>query len=196
MGVFRTGKLWSFEHFGLKPDIVVFGKAITNGLNPLSGIWAREDLITPAKFPPGSTHSTFSSNTLGTTTALEVMRMITETDYAAKVNAQGAYFLARLQELKQRWRMIGNVDGIGLALHIEMCQEDGFTPNQSLTSRVFEEGLKGDIMARGRKYGLVLDVGGYYKNVFTLAPSLEITHDEIDLGIELLESLLHRCGAV
>ncbi len=196
MGIHRTGKFWSFEHFGLRPDIVVFGKAITNGLNPLSGIWAREDLIAPEKFPPGSTHSTFSSNTLGTTTALEVMRMVSETDYEAKVNAKGAYFLARLKDMKRRWRMVGDVDGVGLAMRIEMCQDDGFAPNQKLTNAVFEEGLKGDIPARGKKYGLVLDVGGYYKNVFTLAPSLEITEDEIDLGIELLESLFRRCGAV
>ncbi|HEX7677761.1 MAG TPA: aspartate aminotransferase family protein, partial [Thermoanaerobaculia bacterium] len=87
------------------------------------------------------------------------------------------------------------VDGLGLAMRIEMCQSDGFTPNQALTNAIFEEGLKGDIAARGKHYGLVLDVGGYYKNVFTLAPSLEITEDEIDLGIDLLESLFHRCGA-
>ena len=195
MGIHRTGKFWSFEHFGIRPDIVVFGKAITNGLNPLSGIWAREDLISPEKFPPGSTHSTFSSNTLGTTTALEVMRMVSETDYETKVNAKGAYFLSRLKDLKKRWRMVGDVDGIGLAMRIEMCQDDGFAPNQKLANAIFEEGLKGDIPARGKKYGLVLDVGGYYKNVFTLAPSLEITEDEIDLGIELLETLFQRCGA-
>src|SRR5437660_7758238 len=195
MGIHRTGKFWSFEHFGLRPDIVVFGKALTNGLNPLSGIWARDDLISPEKFPPGSTHSTFSSNTLGTATALEVMRMVSESDYESKVPTKAAYLLTRLQELKGRWRTIGDVDGIGLALRIEMCQADGFTPNQELTNAIFEEGLKGDIPARGRTYGLVLDVGGYYKNVFTLAPSLHITEDEIDLGIELLESLFERCGA-
>ncbi len=195
MGIHRTGKFWSFEHFGIRPDIVVFGKAITNGLNPLSGIWAREDLISPEKFPPGSTHSTFSSNTLGTTTALEVMHMVSETDYETKVNTKGAYFLSRLKDLKKHWRMVGDVDGIGLAMRIEMCQDDGFAPNQKLANAVFEEGLKGDIPARGKKYGLVLDVGGYYKNVFTLAPSFEITEDEIDLGIELLETLFRRCGA-
>ncbi len=195
MGIHRTGKFWSFEHFGLKPDIVVFGKAITNGLNPLSGIWAREGLITPEKFPPGSTHSTFSSNTLGTATALELMKMVSEKDYEASVNAKGAYFLERIKDLQKRWRMIGDVDGIGLALRMEMCQKDGITPNVKLTTAIFEEGLKGDIEARGKKYGLVLDVGGYYKNVFTLAPSLEITEDEIDLGIELFEILLRRCGA-
>jgi 4-aminobutyrate aminotransferase/(S)-3-amino-2-methylpropionate transaminase len=195
MGIHRTGKFWSFEHFGLRPDIVVFGKALTNGLNPLSGVWAREALIAPEVFPPGSTHSTFSSNTLGTATALEVMRMVAESDYEESVNAKGAYFLSRLQELKERWRMIGDVDGLGLALRIEMCESDGYTPNRTLTNAIFDEGLKGDIEARGKRYGLVLDVGGYYKNVFTLAPSLEITEDEIDLGVELFESLLQRCGA-
>ncbi|MEO8216948.1 MAG: aminotransferase class III-fold pyridoxal phosphate-dependent enzyme [Acidobacteriota bacterium] len=195
MGLYRTGKFWSFEHFGLQPDVVVFGKALTNGLNPLSGIWAREELISPQQFPPGSTHSTFSSNTLGTATALEVVRMLSESDYESTVGAKGAYFLGRLQDLRKRWRMIGDVDGLGLALRIEICGEDGITPNRDLTNAIFEEGLKGNIERRGRHYGLVLDVGGYYKNVFTLAPSLEITEDEIDLGIELLESLLQRCGA-
>lgn len=193
MGLYRTGKFWSFEHFGIRPDIVVFGKALTNGLNPLSGIWAAEDLISPQKFPPGSTHSTFSSNTLGTAVALEVMRMVAESDFASRVNEKGAYFLKRLRELMSRWNVIGNVDGLGLALRVEICHDDGFTPNPELTNRLFQEGLKGDIAARGSGYGLVLDVGGYYKNVITLAPSLEISLDEIDLGIELLETLLRRC---
>ena len=55
MGFWRTGKLWSIEHFDVKPDVIVFGKALTNGLNPLGGIWAREELINPKVFPPGST---------------------------------------------------------------------------------------------------------------------------------------------
>ena len=195
MGVHRTGKFWSFENFGLKPDIVVFGKAITNGMNALSGIWAREELIDPKVFPPGSTHSTFSSNTLGTATALEVIRMASEKDYEAQVMERGAYFLKRIKEVKSRWRCIGDVDGLGLALRMEMCEADGFTPSQKLANAIFDEGLKGDLEARGKKYGLVLDVGGYYKNVFTLAPSLEITEDEIDLGLELFEQLMRRCGA-
>ena len=53
MGFYRTGKLWSIEHFGVKPDVIVFGKAITNGLNPLAGIWAREELINPRGLPAG-----------------------------------------------------------------------------------------------------------------------------------------------
>ncbi len=195
MGVYRTGKLWSWEHFGIVPDIFVFGKAITNGLNPISGIWAREELISPERFPPGSTHSTFASNPLGTAVALEVLRMTEEQDFAPAIAARGAYFLQRLEELKSRWKVVGDVSGLGLALRIELCETDGFTPSRKLADRLFNEGLHGDIDIDGKRHGLVLDIGGYYKNVITLAPSLLISEAEIDLGIRLLEALLHRVGA-
>lgn len=195
MGVYRTGKLWSWENFGIVPDVFVFGKAITNGLNPISGIWAREELISPEKFPPGSTHSTFAANPLGTTVALEVLRMTQEKDFEPGIRAKGAYFLKQIQGLKARWKVIGDVSGIGLALRIELCTSDGFTPSRDLADRVFNEGLKGDLLVGDKQYGLVLDIGGYYKNVITLAPSLEISETEIDLGIHLFELLLRRCGA-
>jgi 4-aminobutyrate aminotransferase-like enzyme len=58
-----------------------------------------------------------------------------------------------------------------------------------------EEGMKGDLDAGGGKTcGLILDVGGYHKNVITLAPSLHITREEIDLGLRLLDQLLRRCA--
>ena len=195
MGFYRTGKFWGIENFGITPDIIVFGKALTNGLNPLSGIWAREELITPELFPPGSTHSTFSSNTLGTAVALEVLKMMEEEDYEKMVNEKGAYFLAGLRELQRRHPgSIGQVDGLGLALRIEVCEKDGKTPSRELTDRIFTEGVKGDLEAGGKKYGLVLDVGGYYKNVFTLAPSFTITRGEMDLAIDLLDQLFRRCS--
>ena len=122
MGFFRTGKLWSIEHFGVKPDIIVFGKALTNGLNPLSGVWAREELINPTVFPPGSTHSTFASNPLGTAVGLEAMKLMHEEGFAASIMEKGAYFL----------------------------------------------------------------------NVITLAPSLTITKEEIDLGLVLMDQLMTR----
>ena len=195
MGVYRTGKLWSWENFDIIPDIFVFGKAITNGLNPLSGIWAKEELINPEKFPPGSTHSTFASNPLGTSVALEVLKMTSEDNFEQKVNDRGAYFLKRIEELKSRWKVVGDVSGLGLALRIELCEKDGFTASRKLADRMFNEGLKGDIKIGDKTYGLVLDIGGYEKNVITLAPSLLISEEEIDLGIQLFEALLKRCGA-
>lgn len=193
MGFYRTGKLWSIEHFGVQPDVLVFGKALTNGLNPLSGLWAREELINPQVFPPGSTHSTFAANPLGTAVGLETMRMLEESDYATSVPRKGAYFLEGLRDLQKRWPQIGDVDGLGLALRCEICEADGFTPNKPLLDRIAEEGLKGDIRLGGTSYGLILDVGGYYKNVITLAPSLEISESEIDLSLKLLDALFRRC---
>ena len=192
MGFYRTGKLWSIEHFGVTPDVLVFGKALTNGLNPLAGIWAREELINPTLFPPGSTHSTFASNPLGTAVGLETMKMLAETDYEAMVAAKGAHFLAGLQDLQKRHPEIGDVDGLGLALRAEICEADGFTANKKLLDRMVDIGLAGNLEYRGRQTGLVLDVGGYYKNVITFAPSLHISSEEIDQGLALLDQLLTR----
>ncbi len=192
MGVYRTGKLWSIEHFGVTPDVLVFGKAITNGLNPLSGIWAREEMINPTIFPPGSTHSTFASNPMGTAVALEAMKMMEEEDFETMVTEKGKYFLNGLQELQKRHKIVGDVDGLGLALRAEICKEDGFTPDKATLDWIAEEGMKGDLVVNGKKHGLVLDVGGYYKNVITLAPSLMISYPEIDLALNLLDQLFTR----
>ncbi|ENZ83810.1 MULTISPECIES: aminotransferase class III-fold pyridoxal phosphate-dependent enzyme [Caulobacter] len=195
MGMWRTGKLWSIEHFGVQPDVLVFGKALTNGLNPLSGVWAREEMINPEIFPPGSTHSTFNSNPMGTSVALETLRMTHEVDYGAQVMEKGAYFLEGLKELQKRWPQIGDVDGLGLALRAEICEADGFTPNKALLNKMEDIAMSGDLDVDGKKMGLILDVGGYYKNVITLAPSLEISKDEIDLAMKLLDAVLRRATA-
>jgi 4-aminobutyrate aminotransferase-like enzyme len=105
---------------------------------------------------------------------------------------KGKYFLEGLRDLQKRYPIIGDVDGLGLALRAEICAPDGFTPDKATLDFMVEEGMKGDIEIDGKRLGLVLDVGGYYKNVITLAPSLEISYPEIDLGIALLDRLLHR----
>lgn len=192
MGFWRTGKQWAIEHFGVTPDVVVFGKALTNGLNPLSGLWAREEMINPTIFPPGSTHSTFNSNPLGTSLGLEVIRMGKELDYETTVPIKGAHFLDGLRDLQKRHKEIGDVDGLGLALRAEICMEDGFTPNKALLDHMVDIGLAGGLEHNGKKIGLVLDVGGWYKNVITFAPSLDITHEEIDLAIALLDQLITK----
>ncbi len=194
MGFHRAGKLWALAQFNVIPDILVFGKALTNGLNPLSGIWAKEKLINPKVFPAGSTHSTFSSNTLGTAVGLEVMKMTEETNYEKIVNQKGKRFLSRLKALQKRHKkIIGDVDGMGLALRMEMTKPDGYTPDRELADRMFATGMRGNIKTSKGQFGLVLDVGGYYKNVFTIAPSFGITESEMDLAIELFEQLIWRC---
>lgn len=192
MGFYRTGKLWGIEHFGVTPDVLVFGKALTNGLNPLAGLWAREELINPTVFPPGSTHSTFASNPLGTAIGLETMKMLAETDYESMVMAKGAHFLEGLKDLQKRHPEIGEVDGLGLALRAEICEADGYAPNKKLVDRMVDIGLAGALEHKGQAMGLVLDIGGYFKNVITFAPSLHISTEEIDLGLVLLDQLLTK----
>lgn len=193
MGFYRTGKLWSIEHFGVNPDVIIFGKALTNGLNPLSGLWAKEELINPTVFPPGSTHSTFNANPLGTAVGLEAMKMMKEENYEKTVPEKGAYFLKGLQDLKRKHKIVGDVDGLGLALRCEICEpHDSFTPSKALVDLMADEGMKADLEYKGKRYGLVLDIGGYYKNVITLAPSLDIAYEEIDMAIDLLDQLFTR----
>jgi 4-aminobutyrate aminotransferase-like enzyme len=155
-------------------------------------MWAKEKLISPSVFPAGSTHSTFSSNPLGTAVGLEVMKLIEESNFAQDVPEKGNYFSQRLKELQKKYREIGDVDNLGLALRVEICQADGYTPNRELTDRIVETGLGGKLAVGGKKYGLMLDVGGYYKNVFTIAPSFYISEKEIDLGVELFEIALTK----
>lgn len=192
MGFYRAGKFWALENFNVTPDVIVFGKALTNGLNPIAGLWAREELINPDVFPPGSTHSTFSSNPLGTAVALETIKLIEETDYETLTREKGAYLLNGLQDLKRRYRIVGDVDGLGMALRMEICADDGFTPDKSMVDRMVDEGMQADLEVGGKRYGLVLDIGGYYKNVITLAPSLDISYAEMDLALALLDQLLAR----
>jgi 4-aminobutyrate aminotransferase-like enzyme len=120
---------------------------------------------------------------------------MTDENYEDLVARRGAYFLAQLKALQAKYpKVIGDTDGMGLALRIEVCQSDGHTPDRELTDKIFAEGMKGDLDARGRKMGLVLDVGGYYKNVFTLAPCFDMTETDIDLAVELIEQLIRRCA--
>jgi 4-aminobutyrate aminotransferase-like enzyme len=122
------------------------------------------------------------------------MRMLAEGDYEKQVAEKGAYFLEGLRDLQKRWPQIGDVDGLGLALRAEICEADGWTPNKALLDKMAEEGMKGDLEVDGKAYGLILDVGGYYKNVITFAPSLHISREEIDLALKLLDQLLRRCA--
>jgi len=192
MGFYRTGKMWAMEHFDAQPDIIVFGKALTNGMNPISGVWAREEIISPDKFGPGSTHSTFSSNPLGTATGLEVMKIFAKGNYERKVADKGEYFLNGLRNLQRKYPEIGHVDGLGLALRMEMCRADGVTPWRELADRMFQIGLEGDLLIGDEIMGLILDIGGYYKNVITLAPSLEISKSEMDLALAALDVVVAR----
>ena len=106
---------------------------------------------------------------------------------------KGEWLLKRLQELKSEFpKLIGDIAGIGMALRVEICEEDGFTPDRTMVESILREAMKGDIKIGAEEYGLVLDVGGYYKNVLTLSPALTITEEEMELAAALLREVLKR----
>jgi 4-aminobutyrate aminotransferase/(S)-3-amino-2-methylpropionate transaminase len=198
MGFYRTGKLWSIEHFGVKPDIITMSKALTNGMNPLSCLWAREELIEPDVFTPGTAYSTFAANPLGTAAAVAVLDYFEQWENCeTEIVEKGEYFLQKLQGLQDKYpKLIGNTDGLGMALHMEICEDDGWTPSKKRASFLFEEGLKGDIPYEGKKVGLVLKTGGLYRNILTLSPNLLMPKSEIDVAVTLLSKLLQRLQKV
>lgn len=194
MGMYRTGKLWAIENYGIVPDVMTFAKSITNGMNPLAGLWAQEKYIAPDVFTPGSAHSTYCSNPIGIRAAYEVMNVVEQDGemFEREIPRKSAYFMKGLKHLQSKYKFIGDVDGIGFALRMEITEADGYTPNKTLCDAMQEEGLKGDLTYNGKKCGLVLNNGGFYKNIITLVPQLYITDGEIDMAIELLDQILAR----
>lgn len=194
MGMFRTGKWWAIENYGVVPDIMTFAKSITNGMNPLAGFWAKEKYIAPDVFTPGSAHSTYCSNPLGVRAAYEVMNIVEEQekDFETEIPRKSKIFMKGLNYLKSKYKEVGDVGGIGFALRMELTEKDGFTPNRALCDAMQEEGLKGDLSYNGKKCGLVLNNGGFFKNIITLVPQLYITDEEIEMAIDLMDQLLDR----
>jgi 4-aminobutyrate aminotransferase-like enzyme len=105
------------------------------------------------------------------------------------VMAKGEKFLAALRGLQKKYKNIADVDGLGLALRVEICEKDGRTPSKLLTDKIVERGLSGKLRHGAERVGLILDVGGYYKNVLTLAPSLYIDDKEMAMSIELFDQI-------
>ena len=194
MGMFRTGKLWAIENYDVVPDVMTFAKSITNGMNPLSGLWAKEKYIAPDVFTPGSAHSTYCSNPIGVRAAYEVMSIVEEESatFEREIPRKSALFMEGLKQLKAKHKFIGDVGGIGFALRMEITEADCYTPNKVLCDAMQEEGLKGDLSYRGKKCGLVLNNGGFFKNIITLVPQLYITDEEIEMSIDLMDQLLSR----
>src|SRR5258708_34200769 len=87
---------------------------------------------------------------------------------------KGAQFLGKLKHLQAKYPEIGEVDGLGLALRMEMCEADGFTPSRRLADRMFQIGLEGDLSIGSRRIGPGLDTAASCKNGITPAPSAEL----------------------
>lgn len=192
MGFFRTGKLWAIENFNVVPDILVFGKAISNGLSPLAGLWAREDLIAPAVWPPGSSHATFAAHPLATAAGMATFELIDQENLESTVAERSKRLREIIDRLNKRFGIFGRVDVLGLAAGLEVCRCRTNEPDAALAWKIAEMALSEPVRIDGSDYGLVLTTGGYHNHVLMLSPSVMISFAELDLFEKLMNVVLQK----
>ena len=167
-GMGRTGTMFAYQQYGIKPDAMSMAKAMGNGI-PLAAFELTSELA--ALFKPGITHgSTFGGTPLATAAGLAVMETFREEDVLAKAARAGARLKAALEALKPRHACLKEVRGLGLLSGLEVgdCVKEAVKACQ-------EKGL------------LVLTAG---KGVMRLLPSLLVTDEEIDEAVSVIDAAL------
>ena len=114
-GFARTGKMFCFQHEGIKPDILMVGKALGGGLYPVSACLSSRQLM--SVFSPGSHGSTFGGNPLAAAIGEESLNVLIDEKLADRANEMGAYFVKRLKEVKSK--KIKEIRQKGLLIGVE-----------------------------------------------------------------------------
>jgi ornithine--oxo-acid transaminase len=168
-GLGRTGKLFAYQHEGIRPDVVIVGKALAGGFYPVSGILADDPVM--SVFKPGQHGSTFGGNPLAAAVGRAALRVLVEEKMIENSAALGPYFLERLRRIQSRH--VKEVRGKGLWIGIELHREAG-------GARRFCEALQGE--------GLLCKET--HDHVIRIAPPLVIKREQIDWALERLERVL------
>jgi ornithine--oxo-acid transaminase len=168
-GLGRTGKLFAYEHEGIRPDVVIVGKALSGGFYPVSGILADDSVM--GVFQPGQHGSTFGGNPLAAAVARAALGALVEEKMIENSALQGPYFMERLRRISSPH--IKEVRGRGLWIGIELHPEAG-------GARRFCEALRDE--------GVLCKET--HDHVLRIAPPLIIQREEIDWALERLEKVL------
>ncbi len=172
----RTGDKWcGIEHWEVEPEVMTFAKSMANG-SPIGCTTAIPEV---ADKYPGLTFSTFGGNPVTSAAALATIRVIEENDLPANCRVVGDYLRGKLEALKDKYEVIGDVRGMGLMQAIE-CVKDRQTkePNPQAVLKVFEE---------TKKRGVLIGKGGLYGNVIRIGPPLIASKSDIDELITALD---------
>ena len=162
-GLGRTGKLFCFQHEGVRPDMVIVGKALSGGFYPVSAILADDDLM--LVFKPGDHGSTFGGNPLAAAVAREALKVLVDERLVENSAALGEYFLERLKTIRSRW--IKEIRGKGLWIGVELVPAAG-------GARRFCEAL--------RDKGMLCKET--HVHTIRFAPPLNVTREELDWALE------------
>jgi ornithine--oxo-acid transaminase len=168
-GFCRTGKMFCFQYEGIKPDILMVGKALGGGLYPVSAALSSKEIM--SVFTPGSHGSTFGGNPLACAIGEESLNVLIDEKLADRANKMSAYFVKRLKEIKSG--KIKEIRSKGLLIGVEFKLKEGETVRP-----ICEK-----LMAKG-----VLAKDTHEKTI-RFAPPLVITTDEIDWAIDRIKGV-------
>ncbi len=173
----RTGDKWfGIEHWGVTPDIITSAKGLGNGV-PVGITVATPEV---ADKYPGLTFSTFGGNPVSSAAALAVIKYIEDEDLKRNAASVGAHFREKLEGLKEKYPVIGDVRGMGLMQALELVKDrETKEPDPQSVLKVFEE---------TKRRGVLIGKGGLYGNVIRTGVMLNSTKDTIDELIEALDA--------
>jgi ornithine--oxo-acid transaminase len=167
-GLGRTGKLFAYMHEGIRPDLLIVGKALAGGFYPVSAVLSSKEIL--GVYKPGDHGSTFGGNPLGCAVARTALRVLVEENLVQRSAELGAYFVSRLKTLRSP--NIKEVRGIGLWIGIEL----------KVPARPYCEALKQE--------GILCKET--HDKVIRIAPPLTIARNEIDWAWEGIRKVIEK----
>src|SRR5712692_8433724 len=181
----RTGGKWfGIEQWGVTPDIITGAKGLGNG-SPIGLTVAKPEVANALK---GTTLSTFGGNPVTATAAKAVIDFIEEQNLLANCTETGGYLRGRLEELKDKHNIIGDVRGMGLMQAIELV-EDRETKKPATVQTAM-------LLEAARENRVLMGKGGMFGNVVRITPPMNIGRSDVDQFIEMLDKSLVACGAM
>jgi len=189
-GLGKTGRFFAAEHDGAAPDIVVLGKALGGGVLPIAACIARCEPLPGAPAAAPATldvagefaygHYTHEKNPVTARAALATLEVIEREGLVENAARVGDHALARMQEMKNRQPLIGDVRGRGLLLGIELVTDrDRKSPATDAAERVLYHAL-----SRGLSFKTTMG------NVLTLTPPLITTQAQMDDALDIVEQCI------
>jgi 4-aminobutyrate aminotransferase-like enzyme len=178
----RTGgKMFGIEHWEVEPDIMVMAKGAANGA-PVGVTIATPEVGDSLK---GSHLSTFGGNPVTAAAILATIDVIEKRKLAENAERMGMYLRERLNGLKEKYRVIGEVRGRGLIQGMEIVKTKK-EPAPDFVAYIFES---------TKEKGLLIGKGGLYGNVIRITPPLTVEKSEIDRAIQIMDQAFEKVRA-
>ncbi len=178
-GFCRTGYWASWQHYGVTPDISTYAKSMGSGM-PIAAILGRAEVMDAAA--PGSIGGTYIGNPVCCAASLATIKLMEELDLNGRANEVADRINKRLHSLQHQHDAIGDVRGLGAMIGIEFVKKDD--PNQP------DSTLCAEIIRQAFENGLIIISAGMDKNVIRILSPLVITNDELERGLDILESAI------